>query len=109
MNAIRKGFTLIEIMIVVAVIGVLASIAIPNYLSARTEAQKSACIANLKQIEGAMEQCKFTGNVNPAYGDVIGAGKYITDEPYCGIDKTKKYAIASPVVCPNNGAGHSLQ
>jgi prepilin-type N-terminal cleavage/methylation domain-containing protein len=56
-NANRKsGFTLVEIMIVVAIIGLLAAIAIPNFVKARTTAQKNACINNLRQIDGAKEQ-----------------------------------------------------
>lgn len=51
----RKGFTLVEIMIVVAIIGLLAAIAIPNFVRARETAQAQACIANLKQIEGAIQ------------------------------------------------------
>src|SRR5260221_13428106 len=56
-NSSRKsGFTLVEIMIVVAIIGLLAAIAIPNFVRARTTAQKNACINNLRQIDGAKEQ-----------------------------------------------------
>ena len=56
MNVRQRGFTLVEIMIVVSIIGLIAAIAIPNFLKARARSQSTVCINNLRQISSATQQ-----------------------------------------------------
>jgi prepilin-type N-terminal cleavage/methylation domain-containing protein len=89
-NTTKAGFTLVEIMIVVAIIGLLAAIAIPNFVRARTTSQMNACINNLRQIDGAKQQwaleTKQATNATPVYTDISGYMK-------------------NSVICPAGGTG----
>jgi prepilin-type N-terminal cleavage/methylation domain-containing protein len=63
MKKMQQGFTLVEIMIVVAIIGLLAAIAIPSFMKSRQASRTSTCINNLRQLDGAKEQCAMELNM----------------------------------------------
>jgi prepilin-type N-terminal cleavage/methylation domain-containing protein len=90
-NSQRKsGFTLVEIMIVVAIIGLLAAIAIPNFVKARGTAQRNACINNLRQIDGAKEQWALENKKS--------AGTAVVDA------EVEAYIKGGAPKCPGGGA-----
>ena len=77
LNKNRGGFTLVEIMIVVAIIGLLAAIAIPNFVKARENAQLNSIFNNLRIIEGAKDQWALENKKGT--GDAVGSVVTISD------------------------------
>ena len=111
----RKGFTLIELMIVIAIIGVLAAIAVPNFRAARERANTRACYANQKTIAGALEMYNLDNNTKiEKLGDDIGGalvkGGYLqtqVDDPGAGGSTFNHYVFKSDgngIECSVHGA-----
>lgn len=103
-NRQHNGFTLVEIMIVVAIIGLLAAIAIPNFIKARTTAQMNACINNLRQIDGAIQQWaleqKKDTTATVAYSDI---SSYLRNSVVCpsgGTTFANSYSITTVAAKP---------
>jgi prepilin-type N-terminal cleavage/methylation domain-containing protein len=86
----RAGFTLVEIMIVVAIIGLLLLMAIPNFMKNREVAQRNTCISNLRVIDTAKQLWGMeTGQGDddePDESDLVGFGLYLKQMPGCPAD-----------------------
>lgn len=102
------AFTLIEIMIVVAIIGLLAAIAIPNYVKSRKTAQRNACIKNLQQIDGAKETWALENKKSAGSAvDVTVVNTYLKAPPFCPGGGSYDYqAVNTTPTCTI--AGHSI-
>ena len=111
----KNAFSLVEIMIVVAIIGLLSSIAIVNIQNYRNKAQKYACIVNLRTIENNISLWAInngkTGSDAVSMSDLVPA--YIKSTPYCPLDAAKEGYILTTVSenpkCPRDPESHNIE
>lgn len=118
----ERGFTLIELMIVVAIIAILAAVLIPNFVNARAQAQTSACESNLRSIATALElyyadQQSYPNGAVPAALQGPNNVNYLNNTPRDPADPANApYQITNPagdaqqylVTCPGQHVGATM-
>jgi len=99
----QKGFTLVEVLLVVVILGILAAVALPRFLTTRDESQKRTCQSNLSAMNGAIEEYQFINGAFPTDIDTIrnDTARFPDGPPTC--PKAGTYSLSG-----NNRAACSL-
>ena len=110
----RTRPTFLEAVMGLAITGILAAIIIPNFVRARVTSCPSACVANLKQIEGAKATWQLEAHKGPmdtpTDADLFGLTAYIREKPCCPAEGTYVVgAVGEKPRCSVGGPGHSLE
>ena len=117
----EKGFTLVELMVVVVIIGILVAIAIPIYNNTTARAERGSCEANLRMIDSAIQQYKMVNDISPNIDlttldgfnfeeeILIENAGYLDSTPTCPAgDEAYQLGEGNYAVCPNE-ADHSYR
>lgn len=122
----QRGFTLVEMMIVVAIIAILVAVLMPNFIRARAQAQTAACMMNLKEIATALELYQADNDRYPAASsqavdgsdtDLLPYLKQVPIDPAAGASQYYEYTVTNPtagdasysIVCPGLHDAATLQ
>lgn len=103
----KKGFTLVELMVVVIILGILVAIAIPIYNNVTGDAQKKACAANVRTLEGAVAMYRAAnGGKMPSDLNELKDKGFIDAVPACPVDDSKVYTLNSDGTVSCGGGPH---
>ena len=109
----QRGFTLLEMMVVVAIIAILAAILIPNFTRARAQAMTSACMGNIKMIATALELYYTDNQAYPTASNKavqsLGLAGYLDQTPVDPAGGTGSYTVTTTNTSGNGGvAGYQI-
>ena len=104
----RRAFTLVEVLIVTAIIGVIAAIGMPNFMTARKNAMLNTCKSNMRQIDSSIVRYSADSGSYPSDLAAL-SPDYIRTIPTCPLGGDYEYnSSTGAVTCPNASQGHTL-